>query len=50
MTLATAATALLAEDEPLLARTLQSELARLWPALRIVATVGDGHEAARRSR
>ncbi len=36
------ATALIAEDEPLLARALQSELARAWPELRILASVGDG--------
>jgi DNA-binding LytR/AlgR family response regulator len=40
------ATALLAEDEPLLAQALQADLARLWPALRIVASVGDGLQAA----
>ncbi len=39
------ATALLAEDEPLLAQALQAELALLWPQLRIVATVGDGASA-----
>lgn len=39
------ATALIAEDEPLLAATLQAELARAWPALRIVATVGSGTAA-----
>jgi DNA-binding LytR/AlgR family response regulator len=39
------ATALIAEDEPLLARELQAELARAWPHLRIVATVGDGASA-----
>ena len=38
-------TALIAEDEPLLALALQSELAQAWPALRIVATVGDGMSA-----
>jgi len=37
------ATALIAEDEPLLAQALQAELARAWPGLRVVATVGDGH-------
>jgi DNA-binding LytR/AlgR family response regulator len=41
----TTATALIAEDEPLLAATLQAELARAWPALRIVATVGSGTAA-----
>jgi DNA-binding LytR/AlgR family response regulator len=38
-------TALIAEDEPLLAAALQAELARAWPALRVVATVGDGASA-----
>jgi DNA-binding LytR/AlgR family response regulator len=39
------ATALIAEDEPLLAAALQAELARAWPELRIAATVGDGASA-----
>jgi DNA-binding LytR/AlgR family response regulator len=39
------ATALIAEDEPLLAAHLQSELARLWPGLQVVAQVGDGAAA-----
>jgi DNA-binding LytR/AlgR family response regulator len=39
------ASALIAEDEPLLAANLQAELARLWPELRIVASVGDGEAA-----
>jgi len=39
-------TALIAEDEPLLAANLQAELARLWPELHIVATVGNGDAAA----
>jgi DNA-binding LytR/AlgR family response regulator len=38
-------TALIAEDEPLLAANLQAELARLWPSLRIVANVGHGAAA-----
>lgn len=38
-------TALIAEDEPLLAQALQAELARAWPDLRVVATVGDGAAA-----
>ena len=42
---ANAATALIAEDEPLLAQALQAELARVWPALRVLATVGDGASA-----
>lgn len=40
-----AATALIAEDEPLLAAALQAELALAWPQLRIAATVGDGASA-----
>lgn len=40
-------TALIAEDEPLLAAEIQEELARLWPELVICATVHDGHEALR---
>lgn len=39
------ATALIAEDEPLLAAALQAELARAWPQLQIVATVGHGAAA-----
>jgi DNA-binding LytR/AlgR family response regulator len=35
-------TAVIAEDEPLLAQALQQELARAWPDLRIARTVGDG--------
>jgi DNA-binding LytR/AlgR family response regulator len=42
-------TALIAEDEPLLAAALQTELAALWPALHILAVVGDGHAAAERT-
>jgi DNA-binding LytR/AlgR family response regulator len=41
------ATALIAEDEPLLSANLQAELLRLWPELRIVASVGDGASALR---
>jgi DNA-binding LytR/AlgR family response regulator len=41
----TASTALIAEDEPLLAQALQRELQSLWPGLQIVATVGDGAQA-----
>lgn len=40
-------TALIAEDEPLLAQSLQAELARAWPALQVTAVVGDGLSAAR---
>ncbi len=39
------ATALIAEDEPLLATGLQTELGRLWPQLEVVARVGDGAQA-----
>ena len=39
------ATALVAEDEPLLAANLQAELAQLWPDLRIVANVRHGAAA-----
>ena len=38
-------TALIAEDEPLLAQTLANELRTLWPALHIAATAGDGLSA-----
>lgn len=38
-------TALIAEDEPLLAANLQAELLKLWPELHIVASVGDGETA-----
>jgi DNA-binding LytR/AlgR family response regulator len=41
----TPATALIAEDEPLLAQTLQNELHAQWPALRVLATAGDGLSA-----
>ena len=40
-----AATALIAEDEPLLAQALAAELARVWPGLRVLLTVGDGVSA-----
>lgn len=38
-------TALIAEDEPLLALNLRVELERAWPGIEIVATVGDGASA-----
>jgi DNA-binding LytR/AlgR family response regulator len=41
------ATALIAEDEPLLAQALAAELAAAWPGLEIVASVGDGAGAVR---
>lgn len=40
-------TALIAEDEPLLAAALKAELLAAWPELNIVATVGDGASAVR---
>lgn len=39
-------TALIAEDEQLLAQALRAELAQAWPELDVVATVGDGASAA----
>ena len=39
------ATALIAEDEPLLAESLKTELARLWPSLAVVASVSHGAAA-----
>jgi DNA-binding LytR/AlgR family response regulator len=38
-------TALIAEDEPLLAQALQAELASAWPELQVLASVGDGASA-----
>jgi len=40
-------TALIAEDEPLLAQALRAELATAWPELEVLATVGDGRSAVR---
>ena len=42
-------TALIAEDEPLLAAALQAELKRAWPELKVLATVGDGEAAVQQS-
>ena len=42
---AVAATALIAEDEPLLAQALAGELVRAWPELQVLASVGDGLSA-----
>jgi len=39
-------TALIAEDEPLLAAALRQALAQAWPALQVLACVGDGVSAA----
>ena len=43
------ATALIAEDEPLLAAHLKAELSRQWPQLNIVATVGHGEAAVQQA-
>ena len=40
-------TALIAEDEPLLAADLQAQLQRVWPELAIVAVAADGASAVR---
>ncbi len=45
MTLATVPTAVIAEDEPVLARTLTRLLEELWPELRIVGVAEDGLRA-----
>lgn len=42
-------TALIAEDEPLLAQALQTELAQAWPELRVLASVGDGRSAVQQA-
>jgi len=41
--------ALIAEDEPLLAESLRQDLAALWPELQIIARVGDGGSAVERA-
>ncbi|HMN93320.1 MAG TPA: LytTR family DNA-binding domain-containing protein [Hydrogenophaga sp.] len=43
------ASALIAEDEPLLALALKTELAQAWPDLSILASVGDGQQAVSQS-
>ena len=43
------ATALIAEDEPLLAAALRADLQRLWPGLQIVAQLADGLSAVRQA-
>jgi hypothetical protein len=40
-----APTALTAEDETPLATALQAALAQVWPELRVLAVVSDGHLA-----
>jgi DNA-binding LytR/AlgR family response regulator len=39
------ATALIAEDEPLLAQALQADLAAVWPELKVLAHAVDGEQA-----
>lgn len=43
------ATALIAEDEPLLAEALARQLQRLWPELRLLPAAGDGATAIERA-
>lgn len=43
------ATALIAEDEPLIAAALRAELQAAWPALQVVAQVGDGLSAVQQA-
>lgn len=43
-------TVLIADDEPLLARVLEAELARLWPEALVVAAVHDGVAALEAAR
>ena len=45
MTPVSAATALIADDEPLLRERLRAHLARLWPELEVVAEARNGREA-----
>jgi DNA-binding LytR/AlgR family response regulator len=42
-------TALIAEDEPLLAQALRAELARAWPELQLIETAVDGDDAVERA-
>jgi DNA-binding LytR/AlgR family response regulator len=42
-------TAIIAEDEPLLAQALQEELARAWPELYVLSIVGDGISAVKQA-
>ncbi len=42
-------TALIAEDEPLLAQALLAELARAWPGLQLLAPAVDGDDAVERA-
>jgi len=49
MSMSPTPTALIAEDEPLLAQALQAELARAWPELRLLPAARDGDEAVERA-
>jgi DNA-binding LytR/AlgR family response regulator len=42
-------TALIAEDEPLLAQALRAELGRAWPELHVLTSAADGDEAVERT-
>lgn len=42
-------TALIAEDEPLIAAALQADLQQAWPGLQLVAQVGDGLSAVQQA-
>jgi DNA-binding LytR/AlgR family response regulator len=42
-------TALIAEDEPLLAQALRAELARAWPELQLLDSAVDGDDAVERA-
>jgi DNA-binding LytR/AlgR family response regulator len=42
-------TALIAEDEPLLAAELQAQLAQVWPDLTVLGTASDGHSAVEKT-
>ena len=45
----TMTSALIAEDEPLLAQALRAELGRAWPELHVLAAAADGDEAVARA-
>ena len=49
MPMTAAPRALIAEDEPLLAAGLRTDLAQLWPELQVLATVGDGLSASQQT-
>lgn len=43
------ATALIAEDEPLIAAALRADLLQAWPGLQVLAQVGDGESAVQQA-